>query len=404
MKIWLVPIEPVPNRYTVDWKQFFVNEFEKAKVEYEVIDGTQVPPKVAEGEVFDSTATTIYKATQLTSILNSIRDGQVADEDVIFFCDLWFPGIEALSYIRNLGNRKFKIVGILHAGSYDPYDFVSRTGMRNWAKHIEAGWLNAVDLVFVATQFHKDLLVINSDNFNQDKVFVTGIPYCMNEDKLKYRKPWNERENIVVFPHRISEEKQPKKFASLAKKLKKKHPDWKFVYTIEECNGDREKYFELLGKSKVMVSYALQETFGISTLEAMCMGCYVVVPDRLSYRETVPEQFRYTFDNDVNDIVESLMLCETGPDYKEIDEHLLDKWDNNSVSNMLQVLKVKIKEFERLRKQEEQEVQKLQKEKAEAKIAKEQERAEARKRGEEEALLAQEEVNARQTMGEGGDE
>ena len=42
-----------------------------------------------------------------------------------------------------------------------------------------------------------------------------------------------------------------------------------------------------------MVSFELQETFGYSTVEAMALQCCVIVPDRLSYVETVPPQHRY---------------------------------------------------------------------------------------------------------------
>ena len=52
--------------------------------------------------------------------------------------------------------------------------------------------------------------------------------------------------------------------------------------------------FKLLAKSKVMVSFADQETFGYSTLESMALGNIVFVPDKLSYVETVPSSFRYT--------------------------------------------------------------------------------------------------------------
>ena len=42
----------------------------------------------------------------------------------------------------------------------------------------------------------------------------------------------------------------------------------------------------------MVVSTAIQENFGISVMEAVAQGCFPLLPNRLSYPELVPEDFR----------------------------------------------------------------------------------------------------------------
>jgi hypothetical protein len=65
-----------------------------------------------------------------------------------------------------------------------------------------------------------------------------------------------------------------------------------FIKTLEVCES-KAQYYELLAKAKVAVSTAEHETFGISMVEAAWLGCFPVVPDSMSYPETIPKRWRY---------------------------------------------------------------------------------------------------------------
>ena len=349
MKIWHLPIEVIPTRYTVDWVEDFETAFKKYDIKFETIGDTK-PRPIVTGSVLDAYATSRYKLGQVHTMVQHIQQGDVQDGDVILLADGWFPGVEALMYIRALSKRKFYLAAVFHAGSYDPHDFVSRARMRQWAQWQELAWFNGLDLIFVATQYHKDIIVMNSGEFDEHKVFVTGIPFYP-ERLQKYRQ---EKQNIVVFPHRTDPEKHPEMFDRLERSLKKDFPDWKFIKTMEVTSEypdeqKREEYFKILGKAKVVVSFAEQETFGYSTVEAMALGCWPVVPNRLSYRETVPHEFRYLRDKQVVDIVKTLMLREdsyvwpreVGPMWFEQGWNL-NYWEH-ALDNIIKVLKTHIK-------------------------------------------------------------
>lgn len=297
MRIIYIPLETYDRRYTRDWVEQFENEFLKNKIDYITMQGQPLVKKLGSAsDVLDSCGTNYFKATQLANIMKRINDGTIGiDGDVFLFADLWFPGIESLFYVRNNLKLNFKITGVLHAGSWDKFDFTYRNGMRPWAEHIERGWLKDFDMVFVATSFHRELIFQNliKGKFENEfeiisKIKVTGIPFYAGPLRYKHLISYDLKENIVVFPHRLAPEKNPEVFDMLAEML----PEYKFVKTVEATKNSVE-YFDLLARSKVMLSFADQETFGYSTVEAMALDNYVMVPDALSYKETVPRECRY---------------------------------------------------------------------------------------------------------------
>ncbi len=55
----------------------------------------------------------------------------------------------------------------------------------------------------------------------------------------------------------------------------------------------RADYVAALRRADVVASTAIHEFQGLAVLEAMACGCHAVTPDRLAYREYVPEACRY---------------------------------------------------------------------------------------------------------------
>lgn len=326
MKIFYIPIEPYETRYTADWIEQFEKEFKNNNIEFETILGEKTTTQLKEGTVLDSCGTNIYKASQIIKLLKLINDGKITDDDIIFFADIWFPGIESLFYCKNNDNLKFKIYGILHAGTYDEYDFTYRNGMRPWGQYLEKCILQGADKIFVATEFHKNLILISYPRYT-NKIAVTGIPFYAKELNEKYKV--DKKEKIVVFPHRNAPEKQPELFDELAKL----YPQYTFIKTLDVCKN-RDDYFKLLAKSSIMVSFAKQETFGYSTVEAMALNNYVIVPDKLSYKETVPKEYRYNAHTDKQHILENVCKLLDKYDDGKIYKYDLEKW-RYSIKNMI---------------------------------------------------------------------
>ncbi len=79
---------------------------------------------------------------------------------------------------------------------------------------------------------------------------------------------------------------------------------------------NRPDYWSWLARSDVVVSTALQETFGIAVVESLLAGCWPVLPDRLSYREILPREFWQTclYADEAELYARLATLCRNRPD------------------------------------------------------------------------------------------
>ncbi len=303
MRVLFFPIEPLEERYSADWYKWFVSEFEKYKIDFHVFDPIPLSDKITSGSFLDVCGTNWYKAIQIKRFSEFVYKGHVKDGDVVFLMDAWFPGLESIAYIRDALNLKFRICGIFHAGTYDPYDFLTKKGMGHWGKPLEESWFRILDKIFVATKFHKRLLM-KTREIDPKKIVVTGLPTMLYPSLIDNEN----KENIIVFPHRLDSEKNPDMFSLLKESgigemLRK--AGWKFIFS-KKATKSKKEYYDLLWKSKISVSFADQETFGIAMIESVMNGCFPVVPDKLSYTELYHPIFHYHSFSDAIELVQKM--------------------------------------------------------------------------------------------------
>ena len=289
--LFVVPIESYDSRYTEQWNRWFPSYLRRAGIPFAVVEGSSSVAPVDRQEVLDPYGTHLFKFKQLYRLVQMIRDGAIGDGDVLLFHTLWFTGIDALQYLRDLTHRTFKITGVLHAGAYDPWDFRARYGMTSWAHPLECAWLSFVDRIFVATDFHRRLLLAGVP-VDPRKVFVTGLPLLRSE--ITAGREGQQRERRIIFPHRDVPEKAPE----IVGRLRRIFGDSTVVRTRDVCDS-KAQYYDLLATSRVCVSDSYQETFGYAMLEAGALGCIPVVPRRLCYPEMYPEPFLFETEDEL---------------------------------------------------------------------------------------------------------
>ena len=355
-KLVFVPLELIEDRYSLQWHQWFTKEFCKKNIFFYDILPNKSIVKIEQGEFLDSIKTNIFKSQQLQEICQLFEQKKVDEDTVFLIMDAWFPGLEMLGYLRDTLKIPFKMVGLLHAGTWDNHDFLTRCGVRSWGKDLELSWLKMLDAVCVATHFHKDL-ILNQINYADSpkimfKIHVTGFP-IFPEFTSEIVGPTTPKLNRVVFPHRLAVEKHPDLFDRLQLSFRETENNlleksYSFIKT-KEITTSKEAYYSILNSSKIAISFADQETFGIAMLESVLCGCIPIVPDRLSYSELYPPIFKYESSDNFNLEVQNALtllrrVIQNEDFYKKslfaLQQNILNS-GMNAIPNIINVCKLK---------------------------------------------------------------
>ena len=336
MRIFLVDIESVPTRYTCEWKTHVPKLLEASGFEVVVVEGDlNIPEATTPGAFLNFGGTNMYKAKQVHSLSYMFTRGHIQPGDHIIFTDAWHPGIINVKYMSELLNIPVVTHGLWHAGSYDPNDFLGRLiGDKPWIRHAEQAMIAAFDHNWLATTAHFDLMRKTYDIFLNPTFNKTGWPMEYTKDMIT-SIPWHEKENIIVFPHRIAPEKRLDLFQELASRPELAH--YQFCVAME-MNLTKKEYHQLLQRSKFAVSFADQETLGISMYESACAGACPIVPGRLSYVEMYDPMFKRA--DSVDDAVNAILKFEQ-EDMTQSIEKLVNKLHKNYFSANTLINKLK---------------------------------------------------------------
>lgn len=312
MTLWLLPIEPLPERYSIQWIEWFREALTARGVHHMFIPGATLTSSVETGTVLDAVGTNYWKATQLRNVCELFHSGDIKDGDKIFAFDVWFPGLEMIPYMATLKGIRVDLYGFLHAGSYTTEDFAEP--LSAWAQHSERAWIRACRKVFVGTAYHADAFArrrLQAWPEYKRRLVVTGNPFsCLGiHDLCSSTKPVAQREKIVVYPHRFDREKRPNVFMDIMEALWTERQDFRVVFTtsrpsfrsndpallerLKACkfayeiraNLTKCEYYQTLADSRVFVSTTIEENFGYCLAEAMLLGCTPVVPYAYSHPE-----------------------------------------------------------------------------------------------------------------------
>ena len=158
----------------------------------------------------------------------------------------------------------------------------------------------------------KSVILYPGIDFQQIDAQLKGTPAEELEDK---EGEGENKEPVIVWNHRWEHDKDPETFFLTLFELALEYSFQVIVLgqqfrhqpeifaQAKTVLGDRlihcgyvksrEGYARLLRRGDFVVSTARHEFFGISVLEGVRAGCRPVVPDRLSYRELFPKEYRY---------------------------------------------------------------------------------------------------------------
>ena len=173
------------------------------------------------------------------NLLKLMKKGKITNEDVIYFEDMFQPGIESLPYILNQVDDKHvpRIFVRCLAQTIDPDDFVHVWGMSKWMASYEK----------MVNQFVDGVLATNEEMVAHMKVAgweapiynISGLAFGKSEVCLRVgkQKPFHKRKHRVVFSARWDQEKQPDFYMDLIEAWYKKHGKNSVEFCI--CSGSK---------------------------------------------------------------------------------------------------------------------------------------------------------------------
>jgi len=374
MKIFYMGLEPYEGRYTLQLQDWTERAFKKAKVEYEVVPGTTIDDSkaIVTGQVLDAHGRSYFGMSQMMNLVQLMKAGKVTDKDIVFFEDMFQPGMEALPYILNQTPEKYqpKIFLRCLAQSIDPDDFVHVWGMSKWMSLYEH-MCNEIPNVNILASNEEMVANMRIANWSAPIYNISGLSFGKEEVQARVtQKPFIERKQRVVFGARWDQEKQPQFFLDLAQAYKEKHPETEFticqggplrsnnkfyvdearhfekqgIITINE-NLKKDDYYNILADSRVLFNCALQDWTSNTVSEADALGANVLFPAYRSFPEVFANDHKRMYvpwsQKDAMAKLE-LLMSKPSPSMGQISD-----WTDGTIDRMLDIMTGKGEQWRR---------------------------------------------------------
>lgn len=313
MKIIYMGLESYESRYTLQLTDWATRTMNRREVPYVIVPGNTLDDTkaISVGQVLDAHGRSYFSMSQMMNLVKMMREGRVTGEDIIFFEDMFQPGIESLPYIMNQIPEKERPQVWVRclAQSIDPDDFVHVWGMAPWMGKYE----------HMVNDFVTGVLASNEEMVAHMKIAgwtapiynISGLTFDKDEvrSRVSHIPEWHDRDNRVVFAARFDQEKQPDFFMDIVETelsdtvefailqggpLRSNNP--KYVERARKLQADgklnifenlkKNDYYEILSHSRILFNCALQDWVSNTVSEADALGCNVLYPAYRSFPET----------------------------------------------------------------------------------------------------------------------
>ena len=317
-KLYYMGLEPYKARYTLQLQEWNRAVFERRGIDYVVVPGETLSndQAIVTGQVLDAHGRTYFGMSQLMNLIKMMKAGNVGAGDIVYFEDMFQPGIESLPYIMNqipITSRPKIFVRCL-AQSIDPDDFVHVWGMQDFMGHYEKMVDSFVDGVLATNEemvMHMKIAGWKAPIYN-----ISGLAFGKQEVRSRVLgplKPFSDRAFRVGFAARWDQEKQPDFYMDLIELWNERHPGQRLEFAIFsgsklKSNNDsymtrtrdlqnrglltiyedleKNDYYYLLNDTRVLFNCALQDWVSNTVSEADTLGCNVLYPAYRSFPET----------------------------------------------------------------------------------------------------------------------
>jgi hypothetical protein len=316
-KLFYMGLEPYEGRYTLQLTEWSRRAFERKGVDWVDVPGTTIDntKAISVGQVLDAHGRSYFAMSQMMNLVQMMRNGECSGEDVIFFEDMFQPGMESLPYIMDQipAEQRPQVWIRCLAQAVDPDDFVHVWGMGKWMSLYEE----------MCNEFVTGVLASNEEMVAHMKIAnwkapiynISGLAFDKQEVRERCGEeiaPWDIRANRVVFAARFDQEKQPDFFMDMIEEWygtpgttdvefavlqggPLRSNNQKYIDRARKMeergqlkiyeNLKKDEYYSIVNDSKVLFNCALQDWTSNTVSEADSLGCNVLFPAYRSFPE-----------------------------------------------------------------------------------------------------------------------
>jgi hypothetical protein len=318
-KLYYMGLESYEARYTLQLTEWNRRVFDRRGLDVVYVPGTTIDntQAISVGQVLDAHGRSYFGMSQMMNLVQLMKNGEVTGEDVVYFEDMFQPGIESLPYIMDQipAEQRPQVWVRCLAQAIDPDDFVHVWGM--------AGWMSTYEKM--VNHFVTGVLATNEEMVAHMRIAgwtapiynISGLAFGKSEvleriggsEKIV---PFGDRPRRVGFAARFDQEKQPGFFMDLIEMyheltpepcefaiysggpLRSNNPEYIERARRMEAQGrlkiydniSKNEYYAHLNNTRVLFNCALQDWVSNTVSEADTLGCNVLYPAYRSFPET----------------------------------------------------------------------------------------------------------------------
>jgi len=365
-KLFYCGLESYEARYTLQLTEWNRRVFDRRGLDVIYVPGQTIDNTgaISVGQVLDAHGRSYFSMSQMMNLVQMMRNGEVTGDDVVYFEDMFQPGIESLPYIMNQidPSMRPKVFVRCLAQSIDPDDFVHVWGMAGWMGQYEHMVNSFVTGVLASNEemvAHMRIAGWTAPIYN-----ISGLAFGKSEVLERIGgsqniRPFDQRTRRVSFAARWDQEKQPGFFMDLVQQrqgqgiefavmqggpLRSNNPDYVTRARELEANGcltiyenlKKNDYYALLNDTRVLFNCALQDWVSNTVSEADTLGSNVLYPAYRSFPET--------FANDADRLYVPWSLADASAKLDRLlqqphpNQGLISDWTDGTVDRVVDIL------------------------------------------------------------------
>jgi hypothetical protein len=362
-------LESYEARYTLQLTEWNRRVFERRGLDVVYVPGLNLDnsQKISVGQVLDAHGRSYFSMSQMMNLVRLMQQGEVTAEDVIYFEDMFQPGIESLPYIMDQidPSQRPRVYVRCLAQAIDPDDFVHVWGM--------AGWMSTYEKMI--NHFVTGVLATNEEMVAHMRIAgwtapiynISGLAFGKEEvleriGGVENIRPFEDRPRRVGFAARWDQEKQPGFFMDLIEMygelttepcefaiysggpLRSNNPEYIARAREMEAAGKlkiydnitKNDYYAHLNNTRVLFNCALQDWVSNTVSEADTLGCNVLYPAYRSFPET--------FSNDPNRLYVPWSIDDAYHKMQNLlrEPHhnmgLISDWNNGTIDRVIDIV------------------------------------------------------------------